>query len=334
MGVLDDFLPEFRAQVDDEGKLPAWVPEFRATRIEFGAPVEAAERQALMVYAAKHGDAPLLDRLLRGGADPNAVISLGDTALCLATENGHLDVVRALVAAGADVNLACRASTPLKNAAMIRNAEMVRLLRDAGAISSGEKALAAAEARAAATRAAASLVLESGADFDRAVAALERALGAPPRAAVGGGNGDDHGAVGLLVSEFQAEQVVTAQQDALLRAGCFAFFYADPAGGGCLALMPATDPLDAVRKVGTSGANWDVTNDAVVAWLEATMKRHPMRVLTIGEDKLEARLLAPVRNAKRLAQSIIEICPTWQDDGVERVVEVIKDERRISLWWD
>lgn len=329
MSVLDDFSPELRALVDDESKLPQWVPEFRATRMEFGASAEEAEKETLMVYAATEGDAALAERLLKAGVDPDAVISLDDTALGIAAENGHLGVARALIAAGADVNRQCRVGTPLKYAARFQRTEMVKLLLEAGAVSSGAAAAAAAAAREAAAAAAAALSLEPGADFGQAVAALERALGVP-RTAVG--NSDR--AVGLRVSEFHAKQVVTAQQDALLRAGCFAFHYADMIGGGCLALLPATGPLDAVKEIGTEGTNWKVTNDAVVAWLEATMRRYPMRVVTIGEDRLEARLLGPVGDSKRLAKSIIKICPTWQDSGVERVVEMIEEERRVWLWWD
>ena len=328
MGVLDVFAPEVRALVDDEGKLPQYVAVCRASRMEWGASAEQAEKLALMEYAVREGDAPLAERLLKAGVDPDAVIALDDTALGIAAQNGHLGVARALIAAGADVNRKSGINTPLKYAAKFQRPEMVKLLLESGAVSSGAAAAAAAAARAAAAAAAAALPLEPGADFGQAVAALERALGAP-RTAVAGSDR----AVGLLVSEFHAHQVVAAQQDALLRAECFAFYYAD-AIGGCLALLPASGPLDAVREVGTAGTNWRVTNDAVVAWLEATMKRYPLRVLTIGQDKLEARLLAPVDDPTRLAKSIIEICPTWRDDGVERVVEMIDEERRVSLWWD
>lgn len=324
MGVLDDFSPEFRAFVDDESKLPGWISEFRATRMEFGASVEAAERQTLMVYAATDGDAVLAERLLKAGADPNAVIYLGDTALGVAAEKGHLDVARALIAAGADVNMECRMGTPLKLAARFHHPEMMKLLLEAGAISSGQAGLAAAQARAAATQAAIALTLDPGADFDDAVTALERTLGAQ-RTTVG----ESDRAVGLLINEFHAEQLVAAQQDALLRAGCYAFYYTGWIGG-CLALMPTTNPLDAVREVGTAGHNWRISNEALVAWLEVTMGRYPMRLMTIGDDKLEARLLAPVDDPARLAQSIIDICPIRQDDGVE----AIDREQRIFLWWD
>jgi ankyrin repeat protein len=338
MSVLDDFSPKFRSMVDDESKLPPWVAEFRATRMEFGASAEDAERQALMVYAAKHGDAALAERLLKAGVDPDAIIYLGDTALCVAVENGQLNIARVLIAAGADVNKEGRMGTPLRSAAGRLNVEMTKLLRAAGAISSGEKALAEANARAAATKAAAAITLPDGADFDQAVAALEQALGTPPRTEVGDGRAEwdntADGSVGFVVTEYQAEQIVMAKQDELLRAGCFAFSYANNVGGGCLALMRTTNPIDAVRKVMTEGPNWGISNDAIIAWLESAMKKYPMRLVTIGEDKIDAQLLAPVRYARKLANSIIDICPTWQDDGVEKVVEVIKQEKEIRLWWD
>jgi ankyrin repeat protein len=48
--------------------------------------------------------------LLRAGADPNAQTRLGVTALYLAAQNGNADMVKALLAAGADANQVDRAT--------------------------------------------------------------------------------------------------------------------------------------------------------------------------------------------------------------------------------
>jgi hypothetical protein len=54
--------------------------------------------------AAGAGDAERLKSLLDAGADVNAALEGGDTALIRATSKGHLHVVRMLLAAGADPN--------------------------------------------------------------------------------------------------------------------------------------------------------------------------------------------------------------------------------------
>jgi hypothetical protein len=57
-----------------------------------------------LVLAATEGDCPTLERLLQAGANVNSRNSRGDTALCEAIGGDSADCIRALLAAGADVN--------------------------------------------------------------------------------------------------------------------------------------------------------------------------------------------------------------------------------------
>jgi ankyrin repeat protein len=61
--------------------------------------------------------------------------AMGLTCLCAAAMEGHLDVVRLLIAAGSDVNQARSAdgATPLFLAAMSKHAAVVEALIEAGA---------------------------------------------------------------------------------------------------------------------------------------------------------------------------------------------------------
>jgi ankyrin repeat protein len=90
---------------------------------------------AELLEAARAGDATAVRTLLRSGADPNAARGDGLTALHLAAESGHLEVVRALVDAKANVEAKSRIGgyTPLHLAATGAYAEVVRALLDAGA---------------------------------------------------------------------------------------------------------------------------------------------------------------------------------------------------------
>ena len=73
-----------------------------------GARVSARTREGVMPLqlAAINGSAPMLGRLIKSGADPNAPLTPGgDTALMLAARTGKTDAVRLLIEARADVNV-------------------------------------------------------------------------------------------------------------------------------------------------------------------------------------------------------------------------------------
>lgn len=85
--------------------------------------------------AAWRGDLGEVRRLIEGGADVNWRDSIGETALFGAAAWGHVEVVRFLLGAGADCNIA-EASigyTPLHWAASHGNLETLKLLVGAGA---------------------------------------------------------------------------------------------------------------------------------------------------------------------------------------------------------
>ena len=85
---------------------------------------------------------PLVELLLKAGANANLQDDTGFTPLNTAAEHGHIEVMRLLLAHGADPNLACpsdQASTvngqaPIHSAAIRGDVEMLRLLVDKGAL--------------------------------------------------------------------------------------------------------------------------------------------------------------------------------------------------------
>jgi ankyrin repeat protein len=75
--------------------------------IQAGARVTARTREGVtpLQLAATNGSAPMIDRLLKAGADPNAPLTAGgDTALMMAARTGKADAIRVLVEAGANVD--------------------------------------------------------------------------------------------------------------------------------------------------------------------------------------------------------------------------------------
>jgi ankyrin repeat protein len=89
-----------------------------------------------MLLAATNGDAAILDRLIRAGADPNAPLSqTGDTALMMAARTGKVDAVQVLLDHGARVNAkeAWGGTTALMWAVSERHPEVTKLLVEHGA---------------------------------------------------------------------------------------------------------------------------------------------------------------------------------------------------------
>jgi len=68
-------------------------------------PSRAVSNDLRMIEAAGDGRLTEVQQLLKKGAEVHAVDDEGRTALIAAAYGGHLDVARALVAAGADVNV-------------------------------------------------------------------------------------------------------------------------------------------------------------------------------------------------------------------------------------
>jgi hypothetical protein len=69
------------------------------------APIQADAQSEALANAARSGDAAQVAALLDKGVDVNAKGRYGATALFFAADKGHLDVVRLLVARGADINI-------------------------------------------------------------------------------------------------------------------------------------------------------------------------------------------------------------------------------------
>ena len=106
--------------------------------IRAGARVTTATREGVtpLQLAAINGSAPMLTRLLKAGADPNAPLTAAsDTALMMAARTGRVDAIGVLVEAGAKVNTKeiWGGTTPLMWAVSEGHAGAARALIGAGA---------------------------------------------------------------------------------------------------------------------------------------------------------------------------------------------------------
>jgi ankyrin repeat protein len=104
-------------------------------------PAASADRVEAFAAAARRGDAAAVTKLLDEGVDVNTRYRYGATALSYAADHGRLDVVKVLLARGADVNVkdTFYGATPLTWASSPaqthrpEHVEIVRLLLKAGA---------------------------------------------------------------------------------------------------------------------------------------------------------------------------------------------------------
>ena len=102
--------------------------------IEAGADVRCVKDGFMPLHtAAQKGHQFTVDFLLKGGANPDALSADGRTALFLASQMGHAGIVKKLVDAGAQVNLAAPFIFPLLIAVHEDHQDVVEILLDAGA---------------------------------------------------------------------------------------------------------------------------------------------------------------------------------------------------------
>jgi uncharacterized protein len=86
-------------------------------------------QETVLMAIAKQGQTDIVQRLVKMGAEINAVNKLGDTALYLAADRGHLYTVKALCELGAEVNTANRGGwTPLMMSSALGHLEIMEIL--------------------------------------------------------------------------------------------------------------------------------------------------------------------------------------------------------------
>lgn len=95
--------------------------------------VQAIFRNADLLVACEKGDSAKVGKLLADGVDPNTARTSGATALAYAVAGSHSDVVRILLVAGADPDKTTAGLSPLFLAAENGDLEIVQALVKAGA---------------------------------------------------------------------------------------------------------------------------------------------------------------------------------------------------------
>jgi Domain of unknown function (DUF4253) len=102
----------------------------------------------------------------------------------------------------------------------------------------------------------------------------------------------------------------TTKANALLKAAA--------GGDAALVLFPTADKLAVVASAGTEGANYGVQTADVIDWLKQVDDENPFHLTFCGHDLVGGAFLRPVKGARKLAERVIEFCPSCPDEGVER----------------
>ena len=97
------------------------------------APASAHKEADALLNVIKANDAVEVSALLAAGADPNQKNRFGNSALTLAIGTGSLEIVTALVDAGADLKATGKKDHPLHDAASADQVDIVKLLLARGA---------------------------------------------------------------------------------------------------------------------------------------------------------------------------------------------------------
>jgi ankyrin repeat protein len=106
-------------------------PKLVRAKFTSGGPVDG---WPLLMIAAKEGDKPMAELLLRSGADVNAENNSSEVALHYAALHGHKEMVQLLIDHGANVNVKNdAAATPLAAATSAGKTDIVALLKQHGA---------------------------------------------------------------------------------------------------------------------------------------------------------------------------------------------------------
>ena len=144
------------------------------------------------------------------------------------------------------------------------------------------------------------------------------------------------------IEAARADSLLAAAQPVLLERGFFLFRHEPNYGIGGkpdeIGLVPLGDQFAVVKRVGTNGANYDLTSEKVVAWLRELNRDAPFILTGIGYDHVEGRFLQPIgAKADSIAVRVHKFCPDVVDQGTGSVRELGNEIGRLNTffcWWD
>lgn len=270
--------------------------------LEAGSEVNPETPFPPLVVAAQAGHASVVQRLLNGGADPDARSVLGQTALEVARMFQRSAVVALLESRTTALPLAASLEPDLSRWGPDLPAPD---FRDAPAavretVEKLARRLGGAEIR----------------EADQAPGAFELRVD----------------------SSWDWPESLETLQETFLTQGLFLFEPGNVSQAPSrLLVLPTSDRWQALLVMGTNGANCGIGPGYLISWLEGLDRRQPFALLSVGHDLLAGRFLGPVLDPQSLAEEMSELCPDIVEQGtgtVEELAEELAQSGRLFLWWD
>jgi hypothetical protein len=162
-----------------------------------------------------------------------------------------------------------------------------------------------------------------GAEYRSAINDLQKICGAAPREMkeVKGGF-----ALRVKGKSFKLEKV----QADFLKRGCFVFG-TDTIENDRIAALPTTDKYDVVLAMQTSGPNWNITTQKVIAWLRKLEKTQPFILTGASHEHIRGRFTTRIKDVEELAMRILDFSPDL--DNFDELLTKLPRTGQFMLWW-
>jgi ankyrin repeat protein len=322
--------------------------------LERGVPVDArnVHGSTALVLA---DTLEVVQLLVAAGADPNADVGGGLTPFLCMARSAKPDVLRALIAAGANLQSRSDDGRTVLDHAKSNRPDARRLLKERLGVAADAIDLLRDEMKAL-VRLAAEPGFEAAAEWvggllNRKPAAWKRRKGVVyfhdvsivKHLSATFGDAEDASDVERIFS------LIEKLQDEV-RAKGFTLVYIDSIpdenGRVPLILLPTPNKYAALLACGTNGINKGHDTEAVISWLMAMEAENPFVLTGCGYDFLDGRLARPVTNAERLAERMIAFCPDMVDQAGGAISSLSRPEQIATLaahlassgsfgfWWD
>ncbi|HTK75679.1 MAG TPA: ankyrin repeat domain-containing protein [Gemmataceae bacterium] len=313
----------------------------------------AARQLDLLEVAARSGNLEIVRLLLERGLPVNghwkpvndAIRKIGhDTPLIQAVDNAEVEVTRLLLEAGADRNAKYQGRTALQLAKeRFRDPDfdeqkneyqaIVALLGEEPANGDSPAKSEQDEVKQFAKNARRPEYVQ-----------LRKLLAGRCGEARSWSPAPDHGApatsvVAFAIAECKRQQAIDDLQEEARKAGC-QLVLGEPWTAGedaALVLFPTDNKLAVIAAVGTEGANYDVSTPNIIAWLATLDEENPFQLTYCDHESVGGTFLRPVKAVKKLAERMVQICPSCLDDGPEDAEELaleLKKRKSFFLRWD
>ena len=104
-----------------------------------------------------------------------------------------------------------------------------------------------------------------------------------------------------------------------------------------IGVLKSRDTISILRAMSTSGTNYDMDTDSIIAIVHRWQRNYGFRLQAAGGDWLEGQISPPATQWAALAKEVYAACPDVVDQGTNTVEALEAEMRRTNLlfcWWD